>query len=62
MRKKIPKFIKFIYKKREILWVRVDKLENDIVYGKVANNPISKGLKFNDLVKIKLSNVVDYIY
>ena len=62
MRKKIPKYSNFIYKKKERLWVRVDKLENDIVYGKVANNPISKELKFNDLVKIKLSNVVDYMY
>ena len=62
MQKKMPKFVKFIYKKKERLWVRVNKLENNIFYGKVANNPITKGLKFNDLVKIKLSNVVDYIY
>ena len=62
MRKKIPKFIKFIYKKKERLWVRVDKLENDIVYGKLANVPISSGIKFNDIVKIKLSNVIDYMY
>ena len=62
MRKRSPRFIKYIYKKRERLWVHVDKIENDVVYGKVANNPVSKGLTFNDLVKIKLSNVVDYIY
>jgi hypothetical protein len=62
MQKKVPKFVKFIYKKKERLWVRVNKLEKDIVYGSVANNPITKGLKFNDLVQIKLSNVVDYIY
>ncbi len=62
MTKKIPKFVKFSYKKKERLWVRVVKLENDTVHGRVANNPITKGLKFNDLVKIKLSNVIDYIY
>ena len=62
MARKIPKFVKFIYKKKERLWVSVNKIEKDIVYGKIANNPIAKGLTFNDLVKIKLSNVVDYIY
>ncbi len=62
MPKKIPKFVKFIHKKKERLWVSVNKIEKDIVYGKIANNPITKGLKLNDLVKIKLSNVVDYIY
>ena len=62
MPKKISKIVKFKYKKKERLWVRVVKLENDTVHGRVANNPITKGLKFNDLVKIKLSNVIDYIY
>ncbi len=50
------------FKSKGRLWVKIDKLENDIVYGKVANNPITKESKFNDLVKIKLSNVIDYIY
>ncbi len=61
MQKKIPKFVKFIYKKKERLWAKFTKLEKDILYGKVANSPITKGFKFNDLVKIKLSNVVEYI-
>ncbi len=62
MMKKIPNFVKFSYQKKERLWVRVVKIEKDIVIGRVAANPITEGLKFNDLVKIKLSNVIDYIY
>ncbi len=62
MEKKMPKFVKSVYKKKERLCVKVNKLEKYIVYGTVANNPITKGLKFNDIVKLKLSDVVDYIY
>ncbi len=42
--------------------MKVVKLEMSIFHGKVANNSISKGLKFNDIVKIKLADVVEYIY
>ncbi len=62
MPKNIPTIVKFMYKKKERLWVKVDKLEKDIVFDKLANNPISTGLTFNDLVKLKLSSVIDYIY
>ncbi len=50
MTTKIPKFVKFSYANKECLWIRVDKLEKGIIYGKLANNTIYKGIKFNDLV------------
>ncbi len=62
MQPKIPKFVKSSYKNKERLWVKVDKLEKGIIYGKLATNPISKGIKFNDLVNIKLSHAIEYIY
>ena len=57
-----PKYIKYSYKNRERLWVKVDKIVGNNVYGKIANTPIEKGLKFGDLVKIRLSQVLDSIY
>ncbi len=62
MVRKIPTFVKFSYKNKERLWVSVNKIEKGIIYGKLANNPISNGIKFNDLVKIRLSHVIEYIY
>ena len=57
-----PNYIKDSYKHRERLWVKVDKIVGNHVYGKLANTPIENGVKFGDLVKIRLSQVLDSIY
>ena len=45
---KIPKFVKFRYKNRERLWLKVEKVTEKYYIGTVANDPIEKGLKFGD--------------
>jgi hypothetical protein len=56
-----PKYIKYRYK-NERLWVKVNKIRTGYVYGKIDNVPVSVGIYKNDIVKIKLSDVLDAIY
>ena len=39
------KLIKFIYRNKERLWLRVVKFENNYYYGYIDNIPISKTIK-----------------
>ena len=59
MIKKIPKFIKFIYRNRERLWVRVDKFEGNYYYGHIDNIPVSKAIKKGQYVKVNKNKVID---
>ena len=56
-----PKYIKYKYK-NERLWVKVFKLKAGYVYGKIDNTPISIGIYKNDIVKIKINDIIDAIY
>ena len=59
-KQRIPKLIKFNYRNRERLWLRVEKIEGNYYYGYVDNKPItSKTLKYNDCIKVNKNNVVD---
>ena len=49
---KTPKVIKFIYRNKERLWLKVDKFENNYYYGYVDSKPISKGSTYNQYVKL----------
>ena len=55
---KTPKAIKFIYRSKESLWLKVDKFQNNDYYGYVDSNPISKGNTYNQYVKVHKSKVV----
>ena len=55
------KFVKYIYSSKERLWVKVDNIKGHYVYGKINNNPITKGILFGDKVKLKLSDIIDVI-
>ena len=59
MKDRLPRYIKFRYKNKERLWVQVERIEGNYIYGKVANNPITEGLKFGDIVKVHKHKVVD---
>ena len=50
-RVKLPKAIKFMYRNKERLWLKVNKLENNYYYGCVDSKPISKGITYNQYVK-----------
>ena len=54
----IPKFVKFNYKNKELLWLKVDKFEDDYYCGTVDNKPISKGIKYKQYIKIYKRNVL----
>ena len=56
---KLPKFIKFNYRNRERLWLRVDKYEGNYYYGYIDNKPISKTIKFNQYIRVYKNKVLD---
>ena len=59
---KIPKFVKFRYKNRERLWLKVEKVTGKYYIGIVANDPIEKGLKFGDKRRVLKTEIVDRSY
>ena len=58
----MPTYIKFRYRTRERLWLNVDRIGWNYYIDTVANNPITKGLKFGDIVKVDISKVIDVQY
>ena len=56
---KILKFIKFIYRNRERLWVRVEKLEGNFYFGYIDNIPISKAIKKGQYIRVHKNKVID---
>ena len=55
----IPKLIKFSYRNKEFLWLKVDKFESNYYYGYVNNKPLSKGIAYNQYVRVHKNKVVD---
>ena len=55
----IPKFVKFSYRNKELLWLKVDKFEDNYYCGYVDNKPISTGIKYKQYIKIHKGKVVD---
>ena len=49
---KLPKHIKFNYRNVERLWLRVVKFEHNYYYGYIDNKPISKGIKYNQHIRV----------
>ena len=56
---KIPKLIKFIYRNKERLWLRVVKFENNYYYGYIDNIPISKGIKKDQYIRVHKNKVLE---
>ena len=54
-----PKATKFVYRYKERLWLKVDKFENNYYYGYVDSKPISKGITYNQYVKVHKNKVVE---
>jgi len=50
----MTKFVKFNYRNKELLWLKVDKFENGYYHGWVDNKPITTNtLKYKDYIKVK---------
>ena len=56
---KTPKVIKFIYKNKEGLWLRVDMFENNYYYGYVDSKPISTYITYNRYINVHKNKVVE---
>ena len=56
----MPKFVKFNYRNKELLWLKVDKHDKNYYYRYLNNKPITtKTLKYKDYIKVYKHNVVD---
>ena len=53
------KLIKFIYRNKERLWLRVVKFENNYYYGYIDNIPISKGIKKYQYIRVHKNKVLE---
>ena len=53
------KLIKFIYRNKERLWLRVVKFENNYYYGYIDNIPISKGINKNQYIRVHKNKVLE---
>ena len=52
-------YIKCIFKGGESLWLRVQRINEDTVIGRVANHPANPGLLLNQLIGIPVKDVLD---
>ena len=55
----VPKYIKFNYRNKERVWVRVVKIEGSYYYGYIDNIPISKGLKYKQYMRVHKNKIID---
>ncbi len=47
----------------EFIWINVDAIEGDVIYGKLGNDPIDlPGLKLGDRVRLRADELNDWIY
>ena len=54
-----PKYIKFNYRNKERVWLRVEKIQNNYYYGYIDNIPISKGLKYKQYMRIHKNRILE---
>ena len=54
-----PKFIKFNYRNKERLWLRVIKYENNYYYGYIDNIPISTNIKYKQYIRIHKNKTLE---
>ena len=58
-KRSIPTFVKFSYRNQELLWLKVDKFENNYYYGYVDNKPVSKGIAYNQHIRIHKNKLIN---
>ena len=56
---KLPKYIKFIYRNKERLWLKVHKYENNYYFGYIDNIPISKTIKYGQYIRVHKNKILD---
>ena len=55
----IPKYIKFTYRNKERVWVRVEKFQINYYYGYIDNILISKTIKYKQYIRVHKNKIVD---
>ena len=48
LKSKHPKYIKYSYRNKEFIWVKVDDQDEKTYYGQIDNTPVSKSIKEGD--------------
>ena len=61
LKSKHPKFIKYSYRNKEFIWVKVDEHDEIAYYGTIDNTPVTKSIKKGDRVKVNKNKVVGII-
>ena len=63
LKSKHPKYIKYSYRNKEFIWVKVDEYDENknIYYGTIDNTPVTKSIKKGDHVKVNKNKVVEII-
>ena len=51
-------YVKFRFKE-ESLWMRVSRLDGDVVVGRVWDHPVNHGLWFGQFIGIPIADVID---
>ena len=54
-------YVKFRYN-GERLWLRVSRLDGDVVIGRVWNRPVNRGLWFGQLIGIPIDDIIDNMH
>ena len=62
MNKTKPKYIKFVYRAKERLWLKVVKIDGNWIHGTVASKPLTVGIKYGDAMKININKVIEAQY
>ena len=62
MNKRKPKYVKFIYRIKERLWLKVDRVECNYIYGTLDSKPVSSSKKLGDEMKVNVNKVIEVKY
>ena len=54
-----PKFIKFNYRNKERVWLKIHKIEGNYYYGYIYNIPISKTIKYKQYMRIHKNRILE---
>ena len=54
-----PKFIKFNYRNKERVWLKIHKIENNYYYGYIDSIPISNTLKYKQYMRIHKNRILE---
>jgi hypothetical protein len=61
LKPKHPKYVKYNYRNKELIWVKVNDHDDKNYYGVFDNVPVSKSIKKGDEVRVNKNKVIEII-